>query len=321
MAPQVQQGEEDRLGSEARAGFAIAGQTFPAPPLEPGLYLVATPIGNLADMTLRGLKVLAAAGVIACEDTRTTSRLLDRYAITNRMLSYNEHNDERVRPRLIGQLKQGGSVALVSDAGTPLVSDPGQRLVEAARGEGVPVIPVPGPSAPLAALVASGLPGAPFAFAGFLPARSGQRRSEAGRFAGFPGTVIFFESPNRLAASLADLAAVFGDECRATIARELTKIHEEFRTGPLHELAAHYKGHPARGEIVILVDAGGREQEKADPRALIEELLTRMPVSQAAAEAARLTGAPRRELYQLALSLRPAKPGSATPRNGSKDGR
>ncbi|MCB1384927.1 MAG: 16S rRNA (cytidine(1402)-2'-O)-methyltransferase [Nitratireductor sp.] len=282
--------------------FTIRQQTFAAAPLEPGVYVVATPIGNLGDVTLRALETLAAADLIACEDTRVTGKLLVRYAIDTPRRAYHEHNADREGPALLDLVASGKAVALASDAGTPLISDPGQRLVAQARGRGLPVFALPGASAPLAALAAAGLPTSRFTFAGFPPPRQGARRAELARFSENQGTLVFFEGPSRLAATLADMAEVFGPAHTGCVARELTKLHEEFRTGPLADLAEHYAAHPPRGEIVILVaplEAG----EAPDPETLLRELLQTMSVSRAAAEAARLTGGRKRDLYQLALRL------------------
>ena len=293
----------EKLGVGASmSAFVIHGKEFTASSLEAGLYVVATPIGNLGDITIRALETLAACGVIACEDTRVTGKLLSRYAIDTARRPYHEHNAAREGPKLIELLRQGQAVALVSDAGTPLISDPGQRLVAAARDEGLPVIAIPGASAPLTALAASGFSTARFTFAGFLPTKAGARQAALAAFAESHGTLVFFEGPSRLAATLSAMAEVFGADHRACVARELTKLHEEFRSGPLGELAAHYREHQVKGEIVILVEplAGAAE---ADRETVLRELLETMNVSRAAAEAARLTGLPKRELYQLALQI------------------
>ncbi|HMI96962.1 MAG TPA: 16S rRNA (cytidine(1402)-2'-O)-methyltransferase [Micropepsaceae bacterium] len=225
---------------------------MPVPVLAPGLYITATPIGNAADITLRALNVMRNCDAIVAEDTRVTSRLLALYGISRPLLVYNDHNAGSMRPKLLQRLQQGARLALVSDAGTPLVSDPGHKLVRAAREEGLPVFPVPGASAPLAALTASGLPSDRFFFVGFLSPKSGERRTALSAFVAVPGTLIFFESAPRLAASLKDMADILGPR-EGTIARELTKLHEEFRRGTLDELAAHYAGIPPKGEIVVLV--------------------------------------------------------------------
>ena len=284
------------------ASFAVDGCTFAAPPLPPALFLVATPIGNLRDVTLRALEVLAAADVVAAEDTRHSRRLLDRYAIRRPMISYHEHNEAQASERLLADLDAGRSVALVSDAGTPLVSDPGFRLVVGARQAGHAVVPVPGPSAPLAALVASGLAGDAFTFAGFLPPKQGARRARLDRLRAVPGTLVLFEAPHRLAASLGDMAAVLGER-EAVVARELTKRHEELRTATLGDLARHYAEEEPRGEIVVCI-APAPETEAVDAERVLRDLLSDMPVSRAAAEAAKLTGHSKRELYAMGLKIK-----------------
>lgn len=277
---------------------------------EPGLYIVATPIGNLRDITLRALDILAGADVIACEDTRVTAKLLNAYGIAARTIPYHDHNAARMRPQLIERLNQGEVVALVSDAGTPLVSDPGFKLVRAAREAGIPVYAAPGPSAALAALVSSGLPPDRFTFAGFLPAGQGSRRRAIADLVVLPGTIILYESPGRLAAALADLAAILGDR-PAAVARELTKLHEETVAGTLGALAARYAAGPApKGEVVIVI--GPAAAEAPDATALDERLkaaLARGSVKDAAAEVAAALGLPRKQVYARALSLAPGGKG------------
>ncbi len=283
-----------------------------ARPLDPALYLVATPIGHLADITLRALETIAAADVLACEDTRVTRVLLARYGIRRRTVPYHEHNAEEAGPRLVEALLSGQSVALVSDAGTPLVSDPGYRLVERALEAGVRVIPIPGPSAVLAALAASGLPSDTFLFAGFLPVKDGQRRSRLEELKSVPATLVFFESPRRLADSLDAMAGVLGSERHAAVARELTKTFEEFRRGTLGELAGQYRDAAApKGEVVVCVGPP-LAPEASDARDLDRLLLSlagEMPASKAAAEAARMTGARKPDLYRRLLELRDAADG------------
>lgn len=285
--------------------YVVAQAEIVARPLEPALYLVATPIGNLSDVTLRALETLSACDVLACEDTRVTRVLLDRYGIRQRLVAYHEHNAGEAGPKLIAALEAGKSVALVSDAGTPLVSDPGFRLVEQAQAAGIRVVPIPGPSAVLAALTASGLPSDAFLFAGFLPVKDGQRKSRLTELLAVPATLIFFESPRRLADTLVGMAEVFGDR-RAAIGRELTKTFEEMRTGTLAELAAHYvQAATPKGEIVICV---GPPEEKADAPEDIDRLLlslaAEMPASKAASEAARMTGQPKQALYRRLMDLK-----------------
>src|SRR5690606_2244087 len=222
---------------EAKREYVLGGAPMRARPLEPALYIVSTPIGNLGDMTLRGIETLASADILACEDTRVTRVLLDRYAISRWPVSYHEHNAAEAGPKLIAALSQGKSVALVSDAGTPLVSDPGFRLVGEAREAGIRVVPVPGASAVLAALAASGLPTDTFMFCGFLPGKHGQRLSKLTSLKNIDATLVFYESPNRTAATLADMAEVFGPGREGALCRELTKAYETIVTAPLGELA------------------------------------------------------------------------------------
>jgi 16S rRNA (cytidine1402-2'-O)-methyltransferase len=290
----------------ARSGFAIDGHPIAARPLAPGLYVVATPVGNLGDVSVRALATLAAADLVACEDTRVTRVLTDRYGIATRLVAYHDHNAARQRPKLLAALAEGEVVALVSDAGTPLVSDPGFRLVKEALAAGHTVVPVPGASAVLAALVASGLPSDAFLFGGFLPPKAAARRKRLGQFAATPATLVFFESPRRLAASLADMADMLGAARACAVARELTKTYESVRRGTLDELAAAFAGEPPpKGEIVVVV--GPPEPgvpDAADVDALLSELLVAYPVREAAAEAAARTGLSRRTLYQRALALK-----------------
>jgi 16S rRNA (cytidine1402-2'-O)-methyltransferase len=283
--------------------FRLHNMAVPARPQEPGLYLVATPIGNLGDITLRALETLAGADVLACEDTRVTRVLLDRYGIQNRPYAYHEHNADEAGPRLLAALEQGKSVALVSDAGTPLVSDPGYRLAQSAIEAGYRVIPIPGASAPLAALVGSGLPNDAFLFAGFLPTKDKARRDRLSEFAAAPATLMFFESPHRIGATLIAAADVLGGDRQASVCRELTKTYEEFRRGTLAELAAHYaEVDNVKGEIVLVVGPPPeRPVEQADVDAILADLSQSMPTAKAAAEAARMTGLPRKELYQRLL--------------------
>lgn len=287
-------------------GYRIANTAIPARPVEPALYLVATPIGNLGDITLRALETLAGADVLACEDTRVTRVLLDRFGIVNRPFSYHEHNADEAGPKLLAALENGKSVALVSDAGTPMVSDPGYRLAQLAIEAGHRVVPIPGASAPLAALVGSGMPSDAFLFAGFLPVKDKGRRDRLAELSRIPATLIFFESPHRIGASLAAATDVLGGSRRAVVCRELTKTYEEFRRGTLAELAAYYDDRAVKGEIVLLVappdidDVPGAVEVDV----LLRELAASMPTSKAAAEGARLTGLSKKDLYQRLLSLK-----------------
>jgi 16S rRNA (cytidine1402-2'-O)-methyltransferase len=286
--------------------FQIGTHEIAAAPVDPALYLVATPIGNLADVTLRALQVLAAADIVACEDTRVTRILLQRYGIGARPVAYHEHNAERAGPRLVAALTGGKSVALVSDAGTPLVSDPGYRLVEQALAAGINVVPVPGASAPLAALVASGLPSDSFLFAGFLPVKDKARRDRLAALKDVPATLLFFESPRRLAGALEAAADVLGPHRPAAVCRELTKVYEEVRRLPLGELAAHYaRLDTVKGEIVVVIGPPQAQPASMDEaEALLRELLQELSPGQAATEAARRTGLPRRQLYQRLLEMK-----------------
>jgi 16S rRNA (cytidine1402-2'-O)-methyltransferase len=292
--------------SSAHRGPPTQGSGGAAPSkLAPGLYLTATPIGNLADITLRAIEVLGAADLIACEDTRVTGKLLARYGITTPRLSYHEHNAARVGPRLLSRLSQGQAVALVSDAGTPLVSDPGYKLVQAAIEAGLPVTTVPGPSAVLAALSLSGLPSDRFMFAGFLSSRAAQRRRALKDLARVEATLVVLESARRLGAALADMAELLGAR-PAAVARELTKRFEEVRRAPLPELARHYAAHGApKGEVVIVVAPPAAPViDEAAAEEMLREALRTMGTAEAAAWVAAESGLPRRLLYGRALKLR-----------------
>ena len=277
--------------------------------LAAGLYIVATPIGNARDITLRALDVLSAANVIAAEDTRVTRRLLDIHGIkAPEIVRYDEHVAERARPILLARVAAGESVALATDAGTPLVSDPGYRLAAAAIAEGLKVIPIPGASAPLAALALAGLPSDRFLFAGFAPNRSGQRRKWLAEIAETRATLILFENAKRLASSLNDMAVVLGDR-QACVTRELTKLFEEARRGTLSELAAHYaESGPPKGEVTLVI--GPPEPVELDETALddlLADLLNTLSVKDAATQAAERTGAPRKLAYQRALAIKQDK--------------
>lgn len=275
----------------------------------PGLHIVATPIGHLDDITIRALAVLGAVDLIACEDTRHTGRLLARHGIQTRMQSYNDHNGPRIRPKLLDRLDAGAAIALVSDAGTPMVSDPGYRLVVEAIEAGHPVTTVPGPSAAIAALTVAGLPSDRFLFMGFLPARAGDRRAALAAAAALPASLIFFESARRLAATLADLAAALGDR-PAAIARELTKLHETVIRGRLDALAADFAAQPPpKGEIVIVVGPPTGASTSIAPET-VDRMLREAMVNSRPSEAARLvatkTGLGRRAVYARAMALKSA---------------
>ena len=286
--------------------YRLNGQPAIAPELAGGLYLVATPIGNLRDVTIRALETLAAADLIACEDTRVTRKLLDHYGIATALTPYHDHNAAEARPKLMARLATGAGVVLVSDAGTPLVSDPGYKLVREARAAGHCVTALPGASAVLAALTVAGLPTDRFLFEGFLPVKSAQRRSRIVELARIPATLVLFETGPRLAAALADLATALGPR-EAAICRELTKLHEEVRRGDLATLAGSYAaGAETRGEMVIVVappDPSTVTSDTTDLDGLLKQALDRLSVRQAVGEIAAVTGRPRREVYQRALSL------------------
>ena len=271
--------------------------------LAPGLHLVATPIGNLGDVTLRALWVLRNADRILCEDTRVTARLLSRFGIATPLSPYHDHNADRVRPIVLEALHRGEKVALVSDAGTPLVSDPGFKLVRDALANNLPVTAVPGPSAALTALILSGLPPEVFLFAGFLPPRSGARRRMLAQWAKLVATLVFFEGPSRLAASLSDMAEILSDR-NVAVARELTKRYEEVRRGRLSALAEHYReAGPPRGEVVIVVGPPEPEAPReADIDTRLDRLLDTHSLRDAVAQLAAETGIPRRSLYDRALA-------------------
>jgi 16S rRNA (cytidine1402-2'-O)-methyltransferase len=284
--------------------YLLKGQAIAAPALAPGLHVVATPIGNLRDITLRALETLAAADLIACEDTRVTRKLTEHYGITTPLTPYHEHNAAEARPKLLARLAEGAAVALVSDAGTPLISDPGFKLVREAGAAGHAVTALPGASAVLAALTISGLPTDRFMFEGFLPAREGQRRKRIDEIKLIPATLVLFETGPRIAAALADLATGLGPR-EAAVCRELTKLYEEVRRGDLASLAAHYAASDEpRGEIVIVIaPPGAPASDAADLDSLLRQALGRVSVKEAVAEIAAVTGRPRREVYQRALAL------------------
>lgn len=271
------------------------------------LYVVATPIGNLADITLRAIRVLGEVDVIAAEDTRTTRKLLAHHGIRTPLVSYHEHNEAVRTPELLGRLEDGETVALVSEAGTPSISDPGYRLVEACIAAKVPVEPVPGPSAILAAIVVSGLPSDAFVFDGFLPRRGAERRRRLEDLATEPRTIVVFEAPHRLDACLQDMVAVLGDR-RAALCRELTKVHEEVRRSSLAKLAASIQRTPVKGELVLVIE--GAMAGRADVGAAVDEALSRVASGESVRDATRAVaeerGVPRRALYDRVLEARKA---------------
>ena len=277
----------------------------PPKPVSPGLYLVATPIGNLRDITLRALDVLAAADVVLAEDTRVTGKLLSAYGLSKKLVRYDEHVAAQAGPRILEDLAAGKVVAQVSDAGTPLISDPGQVLAREAAAAGYPVHPIPGPSSVLAALSVAGLPTERFLFTGFLPPKSGARRARLEELATSRATLVLFETGPRLRATLEDMAAGLGADRPAAVARELTKLHEECVRAPLAALAADPRLEAPRGEIVVVVGPG-REAAATedDAEAALRQALKSAGPAEAASEVARALGLNRRDLYRRAVAIR-----------------
>ena len=277
--------------------------------MTPGtLYLVATPIGNLADITQRALQILNDVDLIACEDTRHTHKLLNHYGLSTNTISYHEHNEQKRATELIDRLKQGTNIAVVSDAGTPSISDPGFRLVRAAIENDITIVPIPGPSALITALIAAGLPTDEFFFAGFLPARANARRARLSELQSVPGTLIFYEAPHRLAQTLKDAYEILGER-EAVVARELTKLHEEIRRGRLSELTTDYtEKTDARGEIVVLIDRnviGAAATETVSVATLVNQYeQDGLDHRAALKKAARELGLSRAEAYRKLLSER-----------------
>src|SRR4051794_13205932 len=295
---------KDRTKDRTRS-YVLAGRPIEPPRLNAGLHLVATPIGNLRDITLRALETLAAADLIACEDTRVTRRLLDHYGISTPLTPYHEHNAAAARPKLMARLRDGEAIALVSDAGTPLVSDPGFKLVREAREAGHPVQAAPGPSAALTALISSGLPTDRFFFEGFLPAKAGQRKSRIAELVHIPGTLILYESGSRVDQTLAALAEGLGDR-QAAVCRELTKLHEEVRRGNLAALARQYaEGAESRGEFTIVIEPApeGKAVDADAVDAMLRSALRQGSAKDAVSDVGAATGGPRREIYQRVLNL------------------
>lgn len=287
--------------------YILMGARMKAPSLHPALYIVATPIGNLKDITIRALETLASSDLIACEDTRISRKLLSHYDIRTRLITYHEHNAEKQRPILLDHLAQDKAVALISDAGTPLLSDPGYKLVEAVLEEGYDIVPVPGASALLSALVASGLPTDQVHFAGFLPQKAGARDAKLQGLTDIPGSLIFYESPRRLKNCLPAMASILGGQRQAVIARELTKKFEEFRRGSLDELADFYASSEApKGEAVILLGPGGKKTlDSEDIDQLLRQGLTAgHHVKQLAAGIAEKTGKKKNEIYRRAQQIK-----------------
>src|ERR1700710_258049 len=294
---------EDEQGSPLRT-FSIGGHVLTAPKPVPGLYLVATPIGHLGDITLRALETLAGGDIIPCEDTRITRRLTERYAISGQLKQYHEHNAALARPKILEKLAQGASIALVSDAGTPLISDPGFKLVREVCAAGYSVIALPGPSSVLAALAVAALPTDRFFFEGFLPSRETARRARLAELARIDATLVMFESGNRVQDTLADLAEIMGARDGA-VCREMTKMHEEVRRAPLAELALAADTLETRGEFVLVIGppAGAPIMAGDELDDLLRSQLKRDSVKDAVAHAVELSGRPRREIYARALEL------------------
>ncbi len=298
--------DHQKPASGAAAGQPNVGNVASKSALPAGLYIVATPIGNLGDMTQRAIETLRGVAVIACEDTRVTGVLLQRFGINTPMTPYHDHNADRVRPQIIARLQAGEAVALVSDAGTPLISDPGYKLVRACAEAELATIPLPGPSALLAALAVAALPTDRVLFAGFLPSKSGARREALMGIKSLQATLVFYESPQRLADSLTDMAAVLGTR-DAAVCRELTKLHEEIRRAALADLAAAYAGEATpKGEVVVVVAGAPQEQaatDDADIDQALGDAFKTMSVRDAAAAVAAALNQPRRTVYARALEL------------------
>src|ERR1700710_755021 len=293
------------LSEPASRTFTVAGHLLAAPKAVPGLHLVSTPIGNLGDITLRALETLAGVDIVACEDTRITRRLTERYGISAVLKPYHEHNAALARPKILQRLAQGASIALVSDAGTPLISDPGFKLVREVCASGFAVIALPGPSSVLSALAVAALPTDRFFFEGFLPPKQVARRARLAELARIDATLVMFESGNRVQDTLADLALVMGTR-DAAICREMTKMHEEIRRAPVSELAAAADTLETRGEFVLVIGpppADAKLMAAQDLDDLLRSSLKRDSVKDAVAHAVELSGRPRREIYARALEL------------------
>jgi 16S rRNA (cytidine1402-2'-O)-methyltransferase len=290
--------------TDTRPSYIIGAHRYEAEPLAPGLYVVATPIGNLGDITVRALATLAAAETVLCEDTRTSGKLMERFAIKTKLSPYHEHNAQKARPHILERLQQGATIALISDAGMPLVSDPGYRLVKEAVELGIPVTACPGPSAVLTGLALSGLPTDRFLFAGFVPQKQGERRRLFEEFTKLKATLIFFESPHRIIETLQDIAMALPGRVVA-VTRELTKLHEEVLRGQASEIAAQLATRASvKGEITLLV--GPPQDEEAvseeDLEAAIMEALAGSPASKAASELAKRFNLNRQDIYQRILA-------------------
>jgi len=305
MRARAEAGDHDPARGGKGAGYSINGTPFAAPRLEAGLYLVATPIGNLGDMTIRALETLAGVDLIACEDTRVTRKLLDRFAIATQLTPYHDHNAATARPKLLEKLAAGASIALVSDAGTPLISDPGFKLVREASQAGIAVTALPGASSVLSALCVAGLPTDRFFFEGFLPAKATARRSRITELARIDATLVVFESGSRIADALPDLAAALGDRDIA-ICREMTKLHEEILRGRVVDLAAKAGGLETRGEFVVVIGPPAQTDAIMTDVELDQALSAALAVSSvkdAVAEVTAISGRSKRDVYARALEL------------------
>ena len=290
--------------TDSPRSYIIGAHRYDAEPLAPGLHVVATPIGNLGDITLRALATLAAAETVLCEDTRTSGKLMERFAIRTRLSPYHEHNAQKVRPEILERLKHGATIALISDAGMPLVPDPGYRLVKEAVEQGITVTACPGPSAVLTGLALSGLPTDRFLFAGFVPQKQGERMKLFAEFAKLKATLIFFESPHRIVETLNDLSTALPGR-RVAVTRELTKLHEEVLRGAASEIAAElYARAAVKGEITLIVGPpeGEEQASQADLESAITEALAAMPASKAASEVAKRFNLNRSDIYQMILA-------------------
>jgi 16S rRNA (cytidine1402-2'-O)-methyltransferase len=271
------------------------------------LYVVATPIGNLADMVPRAVHTLQSVSVIACEDTRHSKKLLEHFSINTPCIAYHDHTHQKSAYKILNRLADGDDVALISDAGTPLISDPGYRLVAQARNQDIPVIPIPGACAAISALSVSGLPTDKFRFVGFLPAKSTQRQKVLETLKSVPDTLVFYEAPHRICAALNDLLEVFGSERIAFIAREISKTFETYLYGTIEELLVQVSAdsNQQRGEIVLVLAGNTASDEKlsADAEKILKLLIKELPLAKAASLAAKITGGDKKQLYQLALTL------------------
>lgn len=288
--------------------YHLGGQKCAAPTLAPGLYVVATPIGNLRDITIRALETLAAADLVLCEDTRQSARLLDHYGITTHRTALHDHNERARIDNILSRLDEGQAIALISDAGTPLLSDPGFPLVRATSETNSQVFAVPGPSALLAALAVAGLPTDRFTFLGFLPSKAGARENALKAHASELGTLVFYESPRRLAASVAAMAEIFGGDRQAAVALELTKRFERVERGTLSELAKHFSQGPTKGEAVVLVAGAERsEVNETEWSDALVEALNEQPLKTAVAEITERFSLKRKQVYDKALALKQKK--------------